>query len=347
MSIFSINTFNLKNYFIRKIRKSSWVWNFFEFYQGLSFYVNYLFYYKFRLQRSGNSIREIHLEFVSYCNLRCQLCSLDHAKLKVRMTESILRHFFEDFLTDKRFRNVNTIHLYNAGEVLLHPELEKMLTIISEYKTIASRKNIKFPQIGLLTNATILNEKNSKILINSCVLDHIRFSMDGGSKEKFEEMRTRANWDVFVKNIQTFCELNNKSKVPIKTGIISLLEFKNKLSTEWMSSEFIKLLDLVDGYELRYAHNWAGDIQLDELKNAKKKKGLKAGCSLLMNQLVLLPNGDITVCCADLNSKGVIGNVMKDKLNTIYNNPKRINMLDKFIKGKKHEIDLCKGCETF
>lgn len=344
MSVFSFNTFNLKNYFTRKIRRTSFIWNFFEFYQGLSFYLNYLFYYRFRLFKE-NSIREIHLEFVSYCNLRCQLCSLDHQKPKVRMSESILRQFFENFLYDERFRNVGTIHLYNAGEVLLHPELEKMLAIIKEYKTKSISKNFRFPQIALLTNATILDEKNSKILINSGILDHIRFSMDGGTREKFEEMRTRAKWDVFVANIQSFCKLNNSSPKPIKTGIISLLEFKNELTTDWMSEEFIKLLDLVDGYELRYAHNWAGDIKLDELKNKSKK--FKAGCTLLMHQMVLLPNGDITVCCADLNSKGVIGNIVNDRLSTIYNSPKRLDMLSKFMKGRKNEIELCKGCETF
>ena len=102
----------------------------------------------------------------------------------------------------------------------------------------------------------------------------------------------------------------------------------------------------VDGYELRYAHNWGGDVEIKELKN-KTKKSYKVGCSLLMHQLVLLPNGDMTVCCADLNSKGVLGNIKKEKLFAIYNNPKRKEMLMKFIQGKKKEIELCKDCETF
>jgi radical SAM protein with 4Fe4S-binding SPASM domain len=243
---------------------------------------------------------------------------------------------------------VHTIHLYNAGEEILHAELDKMLAIIKEYKDKAIKKHIKFPEIGLLTNATILNEKNSRILIDSGVLNHIRFSMDGGNKEKFELMRVRAKWDVFVSNIKTFCSMNNESKVPIETGIISLLDFKDKLSTEWMSKEFVQLLQLVDGYELRYAHNWAGEVKIAELeKKNKTKKKLKLGCSLLMHQMVLLPNGDVTVCCADLNSKGVIGNILKQKLSSIYDSPKRLDMLTKLVKGDKHKIDLCKGCESF
>jgi radical SAM protein with 4Fe4S-binding SPASM domain len=68
---------------------------------------------------------------------------------------------------------------------------------------------------------------------------------------------------------------------------------------------------------------------------------------MLMHQLVLLPNGDVTICCADLNSKGVIGNITTNSLYDIYTKPQRLQMLYEFIKGKKNEIDLCKECETF
>ncbi len=343
---FQVNTFEFKNFLVQRIGKSTFIWRIVEFVQGLSYSLNYWLYYKLKLIKSKSSITEINIEFVSYCNLRCKLCSLDHEKTKVRMSPEILKHFFEDLLSDSRFSSVKTLHLYNAGEVLLHPNLDEMLLIIKQYKDLARDKRIPFPQISLLTNATILDDKNSKILIESGVLDYIRFSMDGGSREKFEEMRVRAKWDEFVKNISTFVELNKKTPKPIPTGIITLVDYKNKLNTKWMSEEFIKLLNMVDGYELRYAHNWGGEVEIEELKN-KSLKSYKIGCSLLMHQLVLLPNGDITVCCADLNSKGVIGNINQDKLFSIYNKPLRLEMLHKFMKGKKKEIDLCKDCETF
>lgn len=341
-----INSFEVKNFFVQRIGKSSFVWRGIEFLQGLSYSFNYWLYYGNNFIKNKTSITEINIEFVSYCNLRCKLCSLDHEKTKVRMSPDTLSHFFEEFIIDERFRSVKTIHLYNAGEVLLHPKLEEMLSIIRKYKERAAREKKNFPKIALLTNATILDEENSKILIHSEVLDHIRFSMDGGNKEKFEEMRLRAKWDTFVKNITTFCELNNKNEKPIPTGIITLVEYENKLHTKWMSNEFKKLLNMVDGYELRYAHNWGGEVEIEELKN-KNKKAYKVGCSLLMHQLVLLPNGDITVCCADLNSKGVIGNILKEDLFSIYRKPQRLDMLYKFMKGKKKEIELCKDCETF
>lgn len=260
------------------------------------------------------------------------------------MSAEVLSTFFNDFISDKRFRSVNTIHLYNAGEVLLHPKLEEMLDIIREFKKKAKAQKISFPKIALLTNATVLDEKHIDILLKADILDHIRFSMDGGSREKFEEMRDRAKWNVFVKNVKNFCERNKQRAKPIPTGIITLIDYEKKMDTAWMSIEFQELLMTVDGYELRYAHNWGGEVEIEELKN---KPATKTGCSLLMHQLVLLTNGDITVCCADLNSKGVIGNVTKEKLWDIYRKPQRLLMLQKMMEGKKSEIELCKNCETF
>jgi len=341
-----MNSFQFKNFIIQHLGKETFLKPFVKFIQGASFVLDYWLFYKFKLIRKRSSIREINIEFVSYCNLRCVLCSLDHDKPKVRMSADILKRFFDNLLNDSRFHSVKTIHLYNAGEVLLHPKLKEMLDIIKQSKELARKKNIPFPQISLLTNAILLDEKKSKLLIESNIIDYIRFSMDGGNKEKFEQMRMRAEWDVFIKNIKTFCELNKNSDRPIPTGIITLVEYHHKLNTKWMSEEFKELLNMVDGYELRYAHNWGGDVEIEELKN-QAKTSYKIGCSLLMRTLVLLPNGDVTVCCADLNSKGVIGNITKEDLFAIYNKPQRLGMIHKFMKNKKHEIDLCKDCETF
>lgn len=66
-----------------------------------------------------------------------------------------------------------------------------------------------------------------------------------------------------------------------------------------------------------------------------------------MKQMVLLPNGDITVCCSDLNSRGVIGNLLQDDLYAIYNSKNRRRYIDLLYQGRKKEIELCKDCETF
>jgi radical SAM protein with 4Fe4S-binding SPASM domain len=110
-----------------------------------------------------------------------------------------------------------------------------------------------------------------------------------------------------------------------------------------MHPQFQEIYKLLDWYELRRLHNWAGDIE--EFKVPEKKH--KIGCALLMEQMVLLPNGDVTICCNDLNSKSVIGNVLKTDFMDIYNCEQRVRYLKLHLQGKKDQIPLCKNCETF
>ena len=159
-------------------------------------------------------------------------------------------------------------------------------------------------------------------------------------------MRERAQWDIFVRNVSSFCEQKKELDPSMRTGIITLIDYKDRKSTEWMSAEFRAMLGMVDEYELRYAHNWAGEVDTG-MKKPLAGKQYKIGCGLLMHTMVVLPNGDVTVCCSDLNSRGVIGNITRNSLYEIYRSPLRLNLMRLLATGKKHESDLCKDCESY
>lgn len=336
-----------RDFFVRNLNKGTFLWKVLEFIQGMFFVKNYLFYYKWKLITSTTTTREINIEFISYCNLRCAFCSLDHEKPKVRMSPELLDKFLTDLTTDRRFSKVEVIHLHNAGETLLHPEVGMLLGIIKKHKDNTQKQGLRFPKVQLLTNGTPLNEKKAIEVLDSEVVDIMEFSMDGGSPARFEEMRIRAKWEQFYSNIKFFCDENKKRGSKIKTNIISVIDPINPLKTDWMDSQFVEVLNMVDRYELRHPHTWAGEVNIDGDSSNSKNKPHKIGCGLMMHQLVLLPNGDITVCCVDLNSKGVVGNIQKDNLFDIYNSKLRTNWLELMFKRKKSQIDLCKNCDTF
>lgn len=336
-----------RDFFVRHLKKGTFLWKSLEFLQGMLFVKNYLFYYKWNLIKNSTTTKEVNIEFVSYCNLRCSFCSLDHEKPKTRMTPAILENLMNNLVNDERFKKVEVIHLHSGGETLLHPEIGVLLAIIKKYKDLAKNKNQRFPTVNLLTNGTPLLEAKTNEIIESGVVDVMRFSMDGGSPERFESMRIRAKWDIFYKNISYFCEENKKRNANIKTHIISVIDPINPLKTNWMNSQFVEVLNMVDTYELRHPHTWAGEVDIEGESSNSKNKPHKIGCGLLMHQLVLLPNGDVNVCCTDLNSKGVVGNIQNQSLFEIYNSPTRKKWLKLFYQRKKNEIDLCKNCETF
>ena len=136
----------------------------------------------------------------------------------------------------------------------------------------------------------------------------------------------------------------------MKTGVICVLDVSRSLDTEWMEPDFRELFARIDKVELRYPHNWDGSEDLgvddrDYRHHAKISEGKV--CYFLTKDMVILPKGDVTVCCADLNSRGVIGNVNQSSLREIYFSHSRQQMIRSFEAGRKDEINLCKDCTGY
>lgn len=327
----------------RLFYKKPVIWAILETLQGFKFALNYFYYYYLLKGEKGLSVREVNIEFASQCNLRCHFCSLDHTKAKDLISEEILEKFLKGFITDKRYGNIKRINLYNGGEVLLHPKRLEMLALIKKYKDLAKEKKMLFPEIHLLTNGMLLREKLAEDIIALDVVDLLGVSFDGGTPEAFEEMRANSKWEIFYKNIKAFDKIRKEKKSNVKMSAISCITSDKPIHINWMHPQFQELYALLDWYELRRLHNWGGDIENLEVPNKK----YKIGCTLLMEQMVLLPNGDVTICCIDLNSKQVIGNIMETDFIDIYKCEERQKFLKLLLEGKKEQIPLCKNCETF
>lgn len=311
-------------------------------------------YLKFKTQRLFNElnflfnpiakIKWLNIEFDSSCNLRCPMCSLDHGKPREMMTRGLLHKITEEIVKSPFWLRIERIDLHNAGETLLHPEIIDLLMILAEAKKRAKH----FPKVALLTNATLLTKTMSQQIIETGALDIIRFSVDGGNKEYFEQMRYPAKWEQVLRNVKNFISLNEQHDKPIETSIICLSHpdkpFTGVPESEdfyYMDPEFLALQEHIK-IEFRNPHNWDGSTELQlDVSVEPPKKGL---CMFIYNNLVILPNGDVTLCCADLNSRGVIDNVTKKSIYKLHHSLERKRASLKMYFKKRNEVALCKNC---
>ena len=305
--------------------------------------LSYRYFYKWPGAEQRSSIREINLEWASNCNLRCQFCALDHNKPKKHMSVLVLHRFLDQWLADSRFHNVEKFNLYNGGETLLHPKRLEMLRAIKRYRGIALKRGTPFPKISMLTNGMLLRPKLVDTILDEGLLDEIGFSLDGGTPEDFERLRVNAKWKPFYDNVRYLAERIEAGRLPVRLYGITIIPQPNALSTEWMHSEFQALSQRFDHHELRRLHDWGGQVEIGTTSKAHKQKS----CDLLLHQMVVLPDGNVTVCCNDLNGQGIIGNVMESSLWEIYNSPERRDYLHKIDSGQKADIPLCKDCQSF
>lgn len=288
------------------------------------------------------SITELNLEFSSSCNLRCKFCALDHLKPKSYMTVEVLDSVFDNLINDDRFHKVKTINLYNGGETLMHPKRLELFKRIKYYQILFKAVDRPFPKIVLLTNGMLLRENLAEELLKLKVLDEVGFSLDGGSPEAFEDLRVNAKWEKFQENVNRFISLKKELHPDCKTFGISIVENPNPLNDSWMHPEFRAVTQLLDSVEYRRLHDWGGQVDI-----GKKQEVNKKGCDLLMKQMVVLPNGDVGVCCNDLNAEGVVGNITQNSLYEIYHSQERLRYVQLLHEGRKDELDLCKNCVSF
>ncbi|MDR0913049.1 MAG: SPASM domain-containing protein [Methanobrevibacter sp.] len=82
-------------------------------------------------------------------------------------------------------------------------------------------------------------------------------------------------------------------------------------------------------------------------KNVKPLK-LKSSCYKPFEQIIIRPNGDLSLCCHDALNKSVMGNITENKLINIWNNEKYKKIRSK-LKQKKYarkNIVICSKCDA-
>lgn len=292
----------------------------------------------------AEDITLLNLEFNSSCNLRCKWCSLDHDKPRAIMSKEMLAHIM-DMLAEGQLPNLKRIDLHNAGETLLHPDLPGMLTIIRRARQTLESK----ATFALLTNAMLLTPKKSEQIVRSRGIDQMRFSLDGGTPERFESIRKGASWEKVRENIFNFLKTNEAAGSPISTEAICIIP-TDLPDGAGFDPQFEYLLSMIDKVSLRHPHNWDGSVDLgvDDgfYRNVETDRPDEI-CFLLKHNLVILPDGQVTVCCNDLNSRGVIGSATDQTLSQLVTSPERLKMIRLFSEGKKDAIELCKDCTGF
>lgn len=289
----------------------------------------------------------LNIEFNSSCNLRCRWCSLDHDKQRQVMERSLLAKVMEQLVASDVVR-LARIDLHNAGETLLHPDLPGMLTEIRR-----ARPNLPGnPRVQLLTNVMLLTPHKAEQIVRSRAVDVMRFSLDGGTRELFESIRIGAKWDVVRRNVETFLQINAAAGAPIKTEAICILppESPTAPTTARLDPDFRHLLERLDKVSLRHPHNWDGsaDLGVDDASYRAIATRMEGRCCFLLERnLVVLPDGNVTVCCNDLNARGVIGSIQEHGVDALAMSPKRQQMMELFRTGNKAAIELCKDCSGF
>ncbi|GAX60411.1 Fe-S oxidoreductase [Candidatus Scalindua japonica] len=268
------------------------------------------------------------VELTNNCNLRCIMCEYplmqrDGMNMDTQLAKKVLKECSE--------WGISRVGLSRLGEPLLHPD-------ISEIIKFAKESGIR--HVSMVCNAMLLTEEKAQKIIDSG-LDLILFSIDAARKETFEKIRKGADYDKVVTNIERFIKMRNElsqEKPWIEVNICLMKENVDELPLiieKW--GQLVERVKICPVVPLEHTND-------NLIVDAPTYNGKKKACDFLWTRMVVLSNGDVTVCCADKDGDMSVGNAQKSSLKELWNSDKIRRIREIHFSKKFEKLPLCKQC---
>jgi radical SAM protein with 4Fe4S-binding SPASM domain len=273
----------------------------------------------------------VHIETTNVCNARCTMCSYPiMQRQKGYMSDEIYAKTLEDCV-DLGVRDVN---LQFLGEPLLDRKI---------CERVRAAKQSGF-RVQMVTNASTLDESMGRGLL-AAGLDELRISMDGFAESTYEGIRVGLKFERVKQNILGFLELSsrcNGSKPRIVMTFVGLPENQNE-SREF--SDFWR--GKVDLVLITQARDWAGQLPLPQLGATYTTKLPLPPCNHLWEEMIVLYDGRVTVCCESYDGQILVGNVAKHSLKDIWVGPEYQRLRNLHREGRACQIPHCSTCKYY
>jgi Fe-S oxidoreductase len=261
-----------------------------------------------------NNIRLVELECTTFCNYKCEYCTIpviprDHCVMDMilfeRIIEKVLRH-----------PSIQWISLNNYGEPSIDPLLMERLDVIAQTDL----------QMVFNTNGSRLEPFLDRLRCMKKNIYHLNFNIPSIDRDEYHQI-TGGDLMMVLKNVKKANDLGITTKI-IVNGTPDEVERK-----------YIKFLHMFQAYENVEVYKWktndrSGILSNKYWQNVKNSYPL-TGCRNLVNYLFIDGKGDLFLCCNDYNKKFVYNNIKNGEIRDLLHSPKLIEW-KKIIFGNKN-----------
>ncbi len=270
----------------------------------------------------------LQLEPTNICNVNCICCSAPQtSRKKGHMTLNL----FQKIIDEASEIGVKKIKLFLHGEPFLHPRLIEMI------RYIKSRRNLG---ISIDTNGSLLDKEKSKLLLQSGLdyEDDVIFSILGYSKEVHEKVMKGINHEDVLTNIFNFLKLRKRygSNVNVKVAFRRMPENKHEekqFVKYWHKKVNVVLTSTISKSFKEYKNN--------EIDIPQRNKT----CTALWKEMIVFWNGEVTICCLDIDGNNIVGNLKEQSIKEIWNGKQLSSVRNLHGKKQFQKIPLCSKCD--
>lgn len=310
----------------------------------------------------------VSIDVSALCNLRCTTCSLETSYPNKGLMSSAT---FERIV--EALPRLQHLALSVNAEPMMHPRLVDMA---ARAKQVTAGRIVT----SFTTNATLLDEKRAQALFETG-LDALEVSLDGSTKETFESIRVRGEWELVRANLARLVPLRtrlglSKPHLSIRFTLFEdnlgdiegLLELAHRVGIMHVVVNGLEPYDETMARKVLYARNERRDtLELFEWLEARATQlGMRIDlprtqpetiddCRLIDHSLIVLWNGDVAPCSPlgytreffhfgerVVHEQKLFGNVHQRSLHEIWNDPDYVRWRAGLRAGEVYEA--CKTC---
>jgi len=237
--------------------------------------------------------------------------------------------------------------LYHGGEPLLNKNFVEMVKQI---------KQLGVTKIKTVSNGMLLNDDIIEGIVSNG-LDQIEFSIDGLHPAENNNIRCGSDYSVIINNIKRLIQYKKKVNSIFPEIFIANTQFittdihtihKTPLPPEYLINNFSGIYaDDIAGFKCNWAMKWPGMFVSEKMYTVyhdSNDTGVCNECDQVKNVTTIRWDGSIVACCYDLINQYVIGNILNENLEIIWNNDNFLR-LRQSIDHKKF-IPLCVHCNV-
>lgn len=288
--------------------------------------------------------RRVTIETIFDCNFRCGMCpwaDIEKKKFMGRregpMDHGLFMHIIDSLTPYKEY--IEMMDLFGLGE----PLMDKLLC-----ERIRYAKGKGFKNLAFATNASLLVPRIRQELLDTGI-ETIIFSIDGATKENYEKIRVRGNFEKVVANCLGMIKRRDEGNYPTRFVVRFVRQKDNRNEwpafREFWSRELDAVkCDLIGRYDV---HTWGGATgSKDEtLVNGRDESIEKHSCYLIFEILNILADGTVPLCHEDWHlAKFNMGNVLDKDPIEVFNAQKYWKIRKIHDAGNKNQIPMCAGC---
>lgn len=277
---------------------------------------------------------QLFLELTNVCNFACPMCSQKH---QTRAQGFMAARQAELLIDECADRGLYWLGLFMNGESLLHRDLIPL---------IRHAKQRGIPVVNLTTNGYLINEAVARELI-AAGLDTLVFSFGGKDKSDYYRMYGRKENDgsEYARVAENIALLHRLRAAGggCKPFIRINAKFMPGTSPEEISAFKENYGRYADFIDIGQPHNYGAG---NDVTGRGRHWGdrFRIPCRKVWRHVVVLWNGDVSLCCLDQDGATVFGNAFTAGLQAVWDQPRRRELENHHILGTLENIPFCQQC---